>query len=406
MKLLLIHRWAGLALAAFLLLAGLTGAVLVWAEELETLINPQLMRVTPPAAGARPLDPLTLRDRVAQRYPHAQILSVPLTPSPGHALVYSLKPRKGEPELANDQVFVDPYTGEILGERKWGDLSQGRRNVVPFIFRLHSSLFMSEAGTLLLGIVALIWTLNCFVGGWLALPPRLGAGFWSRWLRFWKVRWGAGSAAVNYELHRAGGLWLWAIMLVLAWSAVAFNLPRTYRAVMQPVFGMQADHRQQPVLQAPLTEPVIDWHQARDIGRRAIAKAAEDRHFTVLGEDRLIYLPERGIYRYRARSSLDVGEKFGRTEVLLDASTGDVRQLWLPTTGAAGDTIGIWITRLHVAAVGGLPLRLLVFVAGLGMAVLSVTGAMIWWRRRRTRSVRAAGARAGRPNPAPGVAHS
>jgi uncharacterized iron-regulated membrane protein len=45
----LIHRWLGLTMASFLLLAGLTGAILAWNEELDHWLNPELFFTT--AAG-------------------------------------------------------------------------------------------------------------------------------------------------------------------------------------------------------------------------------------------------------------------------------------------------------------------------------------------------------------------
>jgi uncharacterized iron-regulated membrane protein len=69
----LIHRWAGLAMAGFLLVDGLTGAVLAWYHELDTLVNPRLTQVAAPAPGAVPLDPLALRERVQAAYPDAWV---------------------------------------------------------------------------------------------------------------------------------------------------------------------------------------------------------------------------------------------------------------------------------------------------------------------------------------------
>ena len=43
--LLLLHRWAGLAIAAFLVVSGLTGAIISWDHELDDLLNPHLTTV-------------------------------------------------------------------------------------------------------------------------------------------------------------------------------------------------------------------------------------------------------------------------------------------------------------------------------------------------------------------------
>lgn len=39
----LLHRWVGLAIAGFLFVTGLTGAVISWDHELDNLLNPHLM---------------------------------------------------------------------------------------------------------------------------------------------------------------------------------------------------------------------------------------------------------------------------------------------------------------------------------------------------------------------------
>ena len=60
-----LHRYVGLVMAGFLIIAGLTGALLVWYYELDALINPQWLQVEPPAAHSEPLSPFALRDQVA-----------------------------------------------------------------------------------------------------------------------------------------------------------------------------------------------------------------------------------------------------------------------------------------------------------------------------------------------------
>lgn len=38
-----LHRWAGLLMAGFLFMAGVTGAIVSWDHELDDLLNPHLM---------------------------------------------------------------------------------------------------------------------------------------------------------------------------------------------------------------------------------------------------------------------------------------------------------------------------------------------------------------------------
>ncbi len=77
------HRYAGLLMAGFLLVAGVTGSVLAWTDELEGVIMPAVFRVSPPTPGAVPFEPLLLREQIAARYPQAQVVYAPLSAPPG-----------------------------------------------------------------------------------------------------------------------------------------------------------------------------------------------------------------------------------------------------------------------------------------------------------------------------------
>jgi len=115
-----LHRYVGLVMTGFLALAGLTGSLLAWNDELEAAISPELFRVALPTPDARPVDPLRLREHVAGRYPDALAMYAPLKVEPGRSFSFFLE---GAPdpatakalELPNDQIFVNPYTGEVLG---------------------------------------------------------------------------------------------------------------------------------------------------------------------------------------------------------------------------------------------------------------------------------------------------
>lgn len=420
-----LHRWAGLAMAGFLVLAGLTGSVLAWNGELDAWLNPGLFlaradarpaaerQTATPAASAAPaapaiigtplMDPLALRLLVLQRHPGARVDFVPLAPQPGRTLMFMLQPAPGAGlPLADDQVFINPYTGEIQGARRYGDIGQGRRNVLPFIYRLHRALALEPLGAWLLGAIALLWTLDCFAGAWLTFPPQAGrrrhpaspsgngwrsrfAHWLRRWLPSWKVRRGAGRYKLQVDLHRAGGLWLWLLLLAIAWSGVAFNLPQVYHPLMRAAFSHQAGDGGIRALPSPQAQPGMDWHQARATGRALMRAEAERHGFAIVRDDALYYDAATATFRYDALSSADLRRDMGGTSLWFDANTGAMRGLWLPTGGAAGDTAGTWLTSLHMAAFGGWPLKLLICAAGLATAMLSATGIVIWRRKRAAR---------------------
>ena len=383
-------------MAGFLLIAGLTGALLAWYDELEEWVNADLYQVQPASGSARLLDPLILRERLLAQYPTVTIDFLPLQFEAGKAVRINVNPKPdpitGETaELVDDEWFVSPYTSEVLGRRNWGDISQGTINLMPFIYRLHYTLALGIVGRYAFGIIALLWTLDCFVGAYLTFPRRTRRPknlkrkctkkWWQRWLPAWKVRWRSSSYKVNFDLHSAGGLWPWAMLLVLAWSSVAFNLSELYKPVMQAVFKSQPSMREVPKLAESELTPAIDWFEARETGRQLVAEQADKLGFVVNQEHRLTYSADTGSYRYSVHSSRDVSDHNGSTRLVFNANTGELITLWLPTGAASGDTVTSWLLNLHTASFWGWPFKFFICLMGVVVAILSVTGVIIWWRK-------------------------
>lgn len=386
--LLRLHRWTGLILAGFLVLVALTGIPLAWYDDLDAAMAPALQRVPLPSAAAVRLDALTLREHVALAMPQAVMPATPLGVHAGRSVPFPVWLHDaGAATPVLHEVFIDPYSGAILGQRRWGDLSEGLRNLMPFLHSVHTALLFEGSGEVLLGIVALAWTLDGFVGAWLTLPARVAARtptlpVWRRWRSAWRIRWLGRVHKRNFDLHRAGGLWLWGALTLMAWSSVALNLPAVYDPVMRVVFGYQDNPRQGAKVEAgaPMTT-----EQARATGRRLMGELAASEGFVVRNEHWLALDSRRHLYRYTVRSSLDLRDRSGATSVVFSAVDGRYVGSYLPTGRAAGDTVKHWLTSLHMAAMWGAPLRLGVALMGALVIVLSVTGVWLWWVRRQAR---------------------
>jgi uncharacterized iron-regulated membrane protein len=387
------HRYVGLVLAVFLLVSGLTGSLLAWNDDLESFISPQLFRVMPPTPDAPPLDPLVLRERVAQHYPTTFVPRAPLQIEAGKSVSFRLyalpDPRTGtSPELAADEVFVDPYRGTILGSRKFGDIREGWVNFMPFVYSLHDALALGTTGTVLLGVIALLWSIDCIAAIWLTFPATRassqGKSWLARWRQSWWVRWRGGTYKLNFDLHRAGALWLWAMLFVVAWSSVAFNLRPVYDIVMHRILAHQAEPPRVQ-LKRPLLHPPLDWQQGLSLARKKMAEATQQQGLHIDFEYMLIYDPRYARYSYYVHSDRDVAQRWGITSLHIDARDGSVSPLWYPTGAAAGNTVTTWISSLHMTAMWGWPFQIFMSLFGLAVAMLCVTGIWIWARKRRGR---------------------
>jgi uncharacterized iron-regulated membrane protein len=230
-----LHRYAGLAMALFLAVAGLTGSIIAFNDELDVWLNPELFQSR---LDGELLPPSELARRVEAQDDRISVAWIPLKVEPGDAAILWIStqhnPATGAHyEVGFNQLFVEPSTGELLGKRDWGAFSVARQDLLPFIYVLHYSLHLRESvGVWLMGIVAIVWILDCFIGAYLTLPQR--RPYLAKWKPAWLIKFGASGHRVVFDLHRAVGLWFWGLLLALAVSAVYLNLAEE---VFKPVVG-------------------------------------------------------------------------------------------------------------------------------------------------------------------------
>jgi uncharacterized iron-regulated membrane protein len=93
--LVLLHRWFGLAVAVFLFIAGVTGAVISWDHELDAWLNPQLFHAhsAERAEAGQPMPGLELAQRVEAAEPKLRVTYVLTEAEPGHTISMMVEPR-------------------------------------------------------------------------------------------------------------------------------------------------------------------------------------------------------------------------------------------------------------------------------------------------------------------------
>ncbi len=415
----LFHRYAGLAMTIFLIIVGLTGSVLAFKDELDVWLNPDLLRVE--ARDVPMLDSLVLNGIAEASKPGMRFDQVSLNIKPGRSFEVALTPRIKSAavkelvtlpgilagysdEAGSTAIYLNPYTGKTLGERNLTKGLHGRRDIIWFLYRLHMTLALpanyAGLGARVLGVVTLVWTLDCFVSFFLTLPKRQqvctasGRSWWARWSPAWRVKWKASAVRINFDLHRAFGLWTWAMLFIFAWSSVCFNLEEVYTPVMNTLFGAPLEAEADPAsiptptVRPPLTgEPKMGWYKARDRGRVLLNEKAHKEGFTIKHETILVI--DRETARYTLCADTLVKTEDSQACVEFDADTGAALPEQPQTTSnleqenRLSDTITWWVTMLHMAQVFGLPMKIFVCVMGLVITMLSVTGVYIWWKKRK-----------------------
>jgi uncharacterized iron-regulated membrane protein len=249
-----LHRWSGLVVMLLLFIASVTGVWLVFRQELDRALNAQLRVVQP---GTRRLSEDDIVRLVEKHFPDAMVSLVQFPQRPDNAVALSLTARAGATRGRFEAVYVNQYTGEILGQRNTRRSGISRTSLDSLILGLHFELLAGQWGRWVMGIAALVWLITNLIG--LALSwPRL----WLRvtsWIPILSARMKDGAYKANYDLHRAGGIWPLPVLTVLAFSSVALNLPEYFRPLVvafSPLSPRPAGTRVSPA------EAVVTFDQA------------------------------------------------------------------------------------------------------------------------------------------------
>jgi uncharacterized iron-regulated membrane protein len=382
------HRWVGLLLAAFLIVEGATGSLLAFNVELTRLLDPRLF-ASPPTLDARRASLAELAERAEALAPQAQVAYFARLRDDQAVLRMAPRATPGSthpPELGFRYLVLDPYSKEELGRLGEHGYTEGFvANLMPFVYDLHVSLALHDTGVWILSIVALLWTVDCFVGFYLTLPVATSR-FWRCWKLAWLVKWRAGAYRVTFDLHRAGGLWLWAMLFVFAWSSVALTgKTGAYDWVTSALFEYRTPIEENSTLFPSRRGDdalALDWRAAEARGRELVAEQASSRGFAILGSLGLTRFDDSRLYDYYVQTDRVFPDDKIVT-VLFDGDTGAFRAAMGTTSPYTGNTITNWLRALHLIAdpVDYLAYRIFVVVIGLVVVMLSITGVCLWWTK-------------------------
>ena len=340
-----LHMIAGLAAALFAIVLGLTGSIMAFEDEIDHVTHPHLFRVDP--RGRTSLSLTALTDRLSSVLP-GPVVAYGMGVTPDRS--YSLGTSRGT-------VFVNQYTGEVLGTR---DGPTWLNNV----HQIHLRLLAGNTGKTIVSWAGVVIMLLTISGLYLWWPVKRVS-----------IDLAAGGRRVWFDAHNAIGVISFAFLLVLAFTGAIIGFERTTTPLLYSVTASRPYPGNVPV--TPVAGGhVISPDEAVAIAARTLPGAAPILANVTTGT---------AAYRVALRYPEDLTPG-GRSRVFVDPYSGAVLQAESSRTTAAGTRLVNLNRAVHTGDVFGIPTKIVMSLASLAAVAQAITGTVMWWKRPRSRS--------------------
>ena len=397
--LLQLHLWVGLILMLPLMMMGITGAVLVYAHDIEHLFGQgepaartagawrspgELIEAAKAATSDPDRIPIAVRWPIEVGEPAAVRLSRPgmanergqfrggrqqgaqQQDGQGQAQAQGRVPVRS-PFAGSLQILVDPVSLDLLGTQ------QAMTGWVRFFHDLHGHVFISGG-------------LGREIVGWLGVAMLVlgcsGLYLWwpkpGQWKAAFTVRRTAKGIRFNRELHGAVGIWSLVLFMVVNFTGVYLAFPQQISAAVNTVWpgrDMRAAQFQARVEPMRGATP-IGVDEALALARERVPDARFLNAFLPTRPDQALRI---GMIRQGH------GEGAPAITVIIDPWRKTVVDVFDPRTLSTGESIIAWQRALHYGQGLGGGYKFLVFVSGVIIPIFAVTGFLMWWLKRRNR---------------------
>jgi len=337
-----LHLYGALIAGLFLIVLGVTGSILAFQEELDHLLNPSLFKIAP-QEQTLPLS--AIQDSLHKTYPDKTFWR------------YWLPQAADKPYVAQfrgTQFFINSHTGEIIGSRQ-------TPTILDNIRALHTSLWLGKTGRNLVSAATILSIFLIVSGIYL----------------WWPVRNTGTSRGLSFYLHYALGIYFSLFLLALSGTGVVM----IYYGSIAPWVFQVTKSAPSPSYNIPSTVvpngTPITFTQALQIVTDTFPDAIPQT----------ISMPPgpKGAYRVAVKSQENMID-YDEGWILIDQYSGKVLAAQYPSTMSSGAKIMATNGALHTGSIFGLPSQVLMSLASLVLAVQTITGYCLWWKKLRKKS--------------------
>ncbi|MBX7219874.1 MAG: PepSY domain-containing protein [Blastocatellia bacterium] len=368
------HLLAGVVTGVIILVMSVTGALLAFEPQIIQAAERNVRTVQPPAGAAR-LNPQALLTNVREIRPDAKPAGITVLSDPTAAVMVS---------LGRDGVlFVNPYTGQVLGES-----AKGVRDFFRLMEDWHRWLGKSgegrDSGRAVTGFCNAAFLLLAVSGLYLWWPKNWTSQYlWAVTVMNFKLK----GRARDFNWHNAIGFWSAPVLIFVT----ATGMVMSYQWANNLLYTLTGSER-------PAPPPQTAAPPGRPNGPakpETSAPAGPEPNLEQLWAKAENQAPGWKVISLRlplkngapVTFTIDEGKSwnpFGRSQLTLQPGTAEVVK-WEPYGDLnAGRKLRSWSRSVHTGEALGIPGQFLAGAASLGGGFLVWTGLTLAWRRFRS----------------------
>jgi len=341
--LLTLHLWTTLLAGVFIMILGVTGAVMAFETDLDRLFNPSLFDVSPRPVAPLPLT--TLQGIIERQFVGSHVESFGLPQRRDTAYVANLD--------SGAEVFINGYSGDILGSRRGPTL-------LDRIHQLHIRLLAGKPGENIMTIAGIVML-------FLAVS---GVILWWKYKRF-SIKWNGSLFRMMFDLHNAGGIATLIFLLLLSATGVVIAFENPIMSWMYKVTGTTKIARTLPSTPSRGNTPIAPDEALR------IATAAAPGAAPLMIE--LPAAPD-GSYRVRMHYPED-RTPGGRSWVCVDQYSGRVLLTQNSRTAPLPARAYLMTRQIHTGDIFGVTSRIVMSGCSLFVVLQAFSGVVMWRKR-------------------------
>src|SRR5690606_38706924 len=152
------HRWFGVLAGLWIIALAATGSVIVFYDELDRWLNPDLHKVSPEQSHRDVQDWIAAANNAR---PDGFVRLVIMPSHPDGSARLQLAARPGTDGDADGlSLYINPYTAEVIGERRAEVIRLDRRHIMNVIYELHIDFLLGQYMFWFFGLVGFLWLLD------------------------------------------------------------------------------------------------------------------------------------------------------------------------------------------------------------------------------------------------------